>query len=151
MWLGYFLRRLTIARSTVPAIKPMIIDSHGNPGMAGSTSGVDTELVVELVVGVSVGVTVTIDTDVLTTVVVRELVVVIGTVLMLDMVETAVDTEVVATELEVALADVELALVVACCPTTGGLCGSRWNIPASGLVAPAIPAPTAHPSCGLVR
>jgi hypothetical protein len=59
-----------------PSIKPAIIDSHGNPGIAGSTIGVETELVDELTVVVGVLATVKVDTDVLTTVVVNGLAVV---------------------------------------------------------------------------
>ena len=87
--------------------------------------------------------TVTVDKEVLTLVVVTEVVgVVVATVTFVA--ELAVDCVVfVVSELE---AEVEL---VACCPTTGGVSGSRWNMPASGFVTPVGPAPTAHPSCEL--
>jgi hypothetical protein len=57
-----------------PSTRPATIDSHGNPGIAGSTIGVETELVDELTVVVGVLTTVIVDTDVLTTVVVKGLV-----------------------------------------------------------------------------
>jgi len=63
------LTRLRTAIATTPKIKPAIIDSHGNPGIAGSSTGVETELVEELTVVVGVFSTVTVDTAVLTTVV----------------------------------------------------------------------------------
>ena len=97
------------------------MDSHGKPGIAGSTIGVETEIDVELlvVVGVLTTVIVETETDVLTTV--GELVVVTGIVETLDDVElvTEAGVVVVATEL-----DVELEFVV-CWPTTGGIAGSR--------------------------
>ena len=65
-----------IARAVRPIISPAIIDSHGKPGTAGSTIGVDTEI--DWVVGVFI--TVVTDIEVLTTVVVTELVVVIDSV-----------------------------------------------------------------------
>ena len=73
-----------IARAVRPIISPAIIDSHGNPGIAGSTIGVETEIVELLVVGILT--TVVTETEVLTTVVVTELVVVI------DSVETVEDS-----------------------------------------------------------
>ena len=102
---------------------PAMMDSHGKPGIAGSTIGVVTEIVVELLVVVGVLTTVIVETDVLTTVVVSELVVVTGIVEALNDVElvTEAGVVVVATEL-----DVELELVVVTCwPTTGGTAGSR--------------------------
>jgi len=122
---------------------PAITDSHGKPGIAGSTIGVETDIVVELLVDVGVLTTVIVDTDVLTTVVVSELVVIVD-VEALDEVELVIDeddegTVVVATELELevlcVLLCVVLCVLVACWPTTGGLAGSRWKIPASGVVA----------------
>jgi hypothetical protein len=59
---------------------PTMMDSHEKPGIAGSTNGVETEIVVELLVVVGVLMTVIVDTEVLTTVVVRELVVVTDSV-----------------------------------------------------------------------
>ena len=117
------MRRLTIARATTPSIKPAIIDSHGKPGIAGNTIGVETEIVVELLVVVGVLTTVSVDTDVLTTVVVNELVVVI------DVVEALADVELVIEDTVV----VVLCVVATCWPTTGGLAGSKWKMPASGV------------------
>ena len=79
-----------------PRIRPAIIDSHGKPGIAGSTIGVVTELVDELIVVVGVLETVTVDTEVLTTAVVGELSVEIATVVALDETVLAVDTAPVA-------------------------------------------------------
>ena len=112
-----------IARAARPIISPAIIDSHGKPGMAGSTIGVETEIIVELVVGVLT--TVIVETDVLTTVVVSELVVVT------DVVN---GVEVVLTTDDVLVAELDVEFVVACCPTTGGVIGSRWKIPVSAFV-----------------
>jgi hypothetical protein len=53
---------------------PAIMDSHGKPGIAGNTIGVETEIVVELLVVEGVLTTVMVDTEVLTAVVVSELV-----------------------------------------------------------------------------
>jgi hypothetical protein len=96
-----------------------MMDSHGKPGIAGRTIGVETEIVVELLVVVGVLTTVIVETDVLTTVVVSELVAVTGIVEALNDVElvTEAGAVVVAIELEVVL--------VTCCPTIGGLNGSR--------------------------
>lgn len=58
-----------------PRIRPAIMDSHGKPGIAGRTIGVETELVAELSVVVGVLTTVTVDIDVLTMVLISELVV----------------------------------------------------------------------------
>ena len=104
-----------IARVVSPIISPAIIDSHGKPGMAGRTIGVETAIVVELVVGVFT--TVIVETDVLTTVVVMELVVVTDVVSGVDEVELATD--------DVLVAELDVEFVVACCPTTGGVIGSR--------------------------
>jgi hypothetical protein len=52
-----------------------MIDSHGKPGIAGSTIGVETELVSELTVVVGVLSTVNVDTEVLSIVLATELVV----------------------------------------------------------------------------
>jgi hypothetical protein len=67
-----------------PRIRPEIMDSHGKPGIAGSTIGVVTELVDELIVVVGVLETVTVDTDVLTIAVVGELIVEAATVVTLE-------------------------------------------------------------------
>jgi hypothetical protein len=58
----------------MPSIRPVMMDSHGNPGTAGRIIGVET--VLALVVEVLT--TVIVDTVVLSTVVVNELVVVTG-------------------------------------------------------------------------
>jgi hypothetical protein len=137
----------------MPRIKPAIIASHGKPGIAGSIIGVVTETVVALLVVVGVLTTVSVETDVLTTVVVSELVVVTGVVETLDDVELVTEVGVVAvvTTLELELeVELELVVVVTCCPTTGGIVGSRWNIPDRPLVPVLGGAPTAHPSVGLV-
>jgi hypothetical protein len=120
---------------------PAIMDSHGKPGIAGSTIGVETEIVVELLVVVGVLTSVIVDTDILTTVVVIGVVVTSDVVDALDDVLLDSSDDVVVTEeLEVALdvvpeepevaveleLELELELVlVACWPTTGGFCGSR--------------------------
>ena len=60
-----------------PSIRPAIMDSHGKPGIAGSTIGVETAIVeLATVVGMIAGVMV--GTDVLTTVLVIGLVVIAG-------------------------------------------------------------------------
>ena len=107
----------------MPSMIPAIMDSHGKPGIAGSAIGVETETVVELLVIVGVLTTVIVDTEVLTTVVPSELVVVSDVEEPLDDVELVIeeDTVVVAIELEL---EAEVVLV-ACCPTTGGIAGSR--------------------------
>ena len=57
-----------------------MIDSHGKPGIAGKTIGVETEIVVELLVVVGVLMTVIVDTAELTMVVVSAPIVVAGIV-----------------------------------------------------------------------
>jgi len=176
----YFIRRLTIAKAAMPSIRPAMIDSHGKPGIAGNTIGVETEIVVELLVVVGVLMTVIVDTAELTMVVVSapvvdagiveadvavsteeadvvdasdeaEAVVVVAADEADDVVATEEADAVVAVELELE-AELALEVVVATCwPATGGFWGSRWNIPESGFVPVDGPAPTAHPSCGLVR
>jgi hypothetical protein len=156
------LTRLATAIAITPSIRPAIIDSHGKPGIAGSTIGVDTELVEELVVAVVVLATVKVDTAVLTTVVVTELIVVEGIVVALDDVtlELVIDVDalvVTGDELEVVSAtEVE---VVPPLVTVGGTTGSRWKIPVRAVVtvvavAHDVPVlgcwPTAQPSVGLV-
>ena len=150
------MRRLTIAKAITPSIKPAIIDSHGNPVIAGNVIGVETEIVVELLVVVGVLTIVIVETEVLTTVVVSELVVVT------DIVEALDEVKLVATEelelvlelvLEAALeVELEVVLVVACCPTTGGTVGSRWKMAVRGSTAFVVVGcvPTAQPSVGLV-
>jgi len=104
---------------------PTIIDSHGNPGIAGITIGVDTEIVVELLVVVGMLVTVTVDSAGVVDVV--ELIMATEVVDALDDVELALYEVVVAVvglELELELELVEF-VEVACCPTTGGFWGSR--------------------------
>jgi hypothetical protein len=113
----YFFRRLTTANAVRPSMIPAIMDSHGKPGTAGRTIGVETEIVVELLVVVGVLTTVIVETDVLTTVVVSELVVIPDVV---DAFETmllvANDEVVVATEFDVELElELELELVLVTC------------------------------------
>ena len=127
------IRRLTIASTVNPIMMPTIMDSHGKPGIAGSTIGV--EIVVELLVIVGVLTTVIVDTEVLTTVVAGELVVISDVEEALDDAALVIDEDsvIVAIEPELELAlevelELELALevvLVACCPTTGGTVGSR--------------------------
>jgi len=71
----YFFRRLTTASAVMPSMMPVIMDSHGKPGTAGSTIGVETEIVVKLPVVVGVLTTVSVDTEMLADVTVDELVV----------------------------------------------------------------------------
>jgi hypothetical protein len=136
---------------------PTRIDSHGNPGIPGSSSVLLLN---------------TVDTSVLVLVAVR-----VETVLLMlvaDCVRTfvAVDVRVVealtvgpvSVELALVSVNVELPTVTVVVdpdpvdpdppllPETGGYSGSKWNIPASGTgggVIPEGPAPTAHPSCVL--
>jgi hypothetical protein len=139
----YFFRRLTIARAVIPTMTPTIIDSHGKPGIAGSTIGVETEIVVELLVVVGMLVTVTVDSA--ADVEVVELVMASEVVDSLDDDELALDEEVVAAvELELEF------VVVACCPTTGGIAGSRWKMPVRVCTPVLGCAPTAQPSVGFV-
>ena len=134
-------------------MKPTMMDSHGNPGIAGRTKGV--EVVLELLVVEAVLTTVIVETEVLT-IVIGELVVATDSV--------GEDVEVVTSETDdveprelctvvlcTVLLCVVLCVVVACWPTTGGLTGSRWKIPDNGVVVPVTPAPTAKPSRGDVK
>jgi hypothetical protein len=93
-----------------------MIDSHGKPGIAGRTIGVETELVDELTVVAGVVATVRVDTAVLTTVVVTGLIVVEGIVVALDDVRVELVTDVDA----VVVADEEVedtvVVVATCCP-----------------------------------
>ena len=137
----------------MPNMSPAMIDSHGKPGMAGRTIGVVNAVVAEVIVGVVLA-TVTVDTDMLGTVVVKELAIVldiatvdaavVGVTLTL-----VVDTSGVVAWVELVSAVPDAVVVtVACCPATGGLSGSKWNMPAKGgVVVPEGPAPTDHPSC----
>jgi hypothetical protein len=99
----------------MPRIMPAIIDSHGNPGIAGNVIGVETELVLEVAsdvdVDVVVGVltTVVVTREVLTTVVVNELAVVTG-------VEDVELLDVVEIELEVVTVVVDGGAVVVTVP-----------------------------------
>jgi len=150
---------------------PAMIDSHGKPGIAGRTMGVETEVVVTVLV-CGVLTTVIVETDVLTTVALAALVVT-GIVEVSVEFVTEPDPFPVATELDAELEvdaeledDVELEVTVGdelevatCCPTTGGTAGSRWKIPVNAVgiavaVAQVVPAlgcaPTAHPSVGFV-
>jgi hypothetical protein len=133
---------------------PAMIDSQGNPGIAGKVSGVEIEIAVEVLVVVGVGVltTVIVETDVLTTVVTGELVDVIDSVKAEDVEVEVLSCETVEVVLEVL--SVVFCVVVACSPTTGRLTGSRWKTPVK---LPAIGAPllvgctpTAQPSVGFV-
>lgn len=116
--------------------------------------GVETELVDELTAVVGVLCTVIVDTDVLTTVVVTGLVtlVVEGCVVTLEDVALVLAVEDATLELVLdedtvtVVGEDTVVVVAACCPATGGLSGSRWNIPASGLITPDGPVPTAQPS-----
>jgi hypothetical protein len=85
---------------------PAIMDSHGKPGIAGSTIGVETEIVVELLVVVGVLTTVIVDNEVLTTVVVIELVVVTDSV--------AAEVDVLTCELICEEMDVDGVCAVVC-------------------------------------
>ncbi len=143
---AHFLVRLMIPTVTRPNMIPAKIDSHGNPGIPGTSSVLLLNMV---------------DVSVVTLVVVeveRELL-----VLVVDWVMRLVEVDVVVV---VALVDVvvkvddtppldevdTIVVVPAPEPLIGGLNGSRWNIPASGTgggVIPEGPAPTAHPSCVL--
>ena len=64
---------------------------------------------------------------------------------------TGADVELLEPTVEYTVTVLGAAVEVVTCPTTGGVGGSKWNIPASGFVAPVTPAPTAQPSCGFVR
>ena len=161
----------------MPSTMPAMIDSHGKPGIAGRTMGVETEVVVTVLVP-GVLTTVIVDTAVLTTVADGELVAVtaveevslelvpepdpepdpVAVALAVDVVlEVELDVE-LELGVEVAVDDA-LEVVACCCPTTGGTAGSRWKIPVNAVgtavaVAQVVPAlgcaPTAHPSVGFV-
>jgi hypothetical protein len=106
----YFFLRLTIASAIAPSMMPAMIDSHGNPGIAGNVIGVETVIVLEVLVVVGVLTTVIVETEVLTTVVIGELVVVT------DAVETK-DVEVLTCETveeELKVVCVLFCVVVAC-------------------------------------
>ena len=141
----------------MPSMMPAMMASHGKPGIAGSTIGVETELVTEVLVVVGVLTTVIVDIEVLTSVVVSELVVdkirgeLVDEVVAVTGVDAVEVLELLETTVMVLVAGVAVDVDVVPCPTTGGFKGSKWNIPARGFVAPATPAPTAQPSCGFVR
>jgi hypothetical protein len=122
-----------------------MIDSQGNPGIAGKVIGVETEAALEVLV-VGVLTTVIVETDVLTTVAIGELVDVTDSV-------EAEDVEVLSCEAEVALEvfSVLFCVVVACCccSPTGGFSGSRCMIP--DRLPPLTGRPAAQPSCGPVK
>ena len=65
----------------MPRITPAMIDSHGNPGIAGKARGVETELVLEVEVVEGVLIAVVVSTDVLTAVVDELLVLALAVVL----------------------------------------------------------------------
>jgi hypothetical protein len=100
-------------------IIPAIIDSHGNPGIPGSTNGVVVE---DEVVTVSVTTAVVLTIDVETDVLVSVVALVAVTVLASEEVELL---ELVDTIVEPVLVCVKLFSVVVCWPTTGGFKGSR--------------------------
>jgi hypothetical protein len=139
----------------MPTITPAIIDSHGNPGIAGSTRGVVAEDdVVTVCVTTAVVLTMEVEIDVLISVVVAVLAVV--TVLPCDEEEELALLEVVL----LVIVNVELPAVTVVVtsdpplPLVGGFSGSKWNTPASGIGGVVIenpegPAPTAQPSCVL--
>jgi len=98
------------------------MDSHGKPGIAGNTIGVETEIVVELLVVVGVLTTVKVETEVLTTVVVSELVAVMGSVV-LDVLLVGV----LLCEVE-DVSELELVLWLLVCVLVCG-CTVFWNDP----------------------
>ncbi len=144
---GYLLRRRAIARTVKPRMMPAMIDSHGKPGIGGSTIGVETAIELDDVamVGVLMTVFVTTEREVLTTVVLNELVAVTGT-------DDVAMLEVLTIELLITVEDALVGVddVVPGPPPPGG--GSRWiiipSVPSKGgivLASPTVP-PTAKPS-----
>jgi len=143
---AHFLVRLMIPTVTRPKMIPAKIDSHGNPGIPGTSSVLLLNMV---------------DVSVVTLVVVeveRELLVlVVDWVMRLVEVDVVVVVALVEVVVKVddapPLVEVETIVVVPAPDplTVGGFNGSRWNTPASGAfgVTPLGPAPTAHPSCVL--
>ena len=121
---------------------PARIDSHGNPGIPGIC-------IVLLLNAVDVSVV----TLVVVEVVMELLVLVVDAVMRLVEVEVVVVVAVVEVLENVDDPEVTTIVVVpALEPAIGGLNGSRWNIPASGLMVvakPVGPPPTVHPSCVL--
>ena len=139
---AHFLVRLMTPTVATPRMIPARIDSHGNPGIPGICSVL---LLNTVEVSVLVLVRVEVEEETL--------------VLVVDEVMTLVEVDVVVVvalvDVVVIVADppppveVETIVVVPAEPlTVGGLNGSRWKIPASGVVpvTPVGPAPTAHPS-----
>jgi hypothetical protein len=125
-----------------------MIDSHGKPGTAGITIGVETASVVELLVVVGVLTTVIVDTDVLINVVVSELVAV------RDIVEALDETELMKLELinvedtvdALALLKVVVTTIVDCCTVFWNAPGgSRCRTKARVLGLEATRVPTAKP------
>jgi hypothetical protein len=144
-----------MAMTMTPRIRPAIIDSHGKPGIAGSTIGVVTVLVAELTVVEGVLSTVTVDTETLAIVDSSELVVSTAWVVVLDDVTLELDEDTIVADAEL---DAEVSVVsdefdVVPPPlNVGGVIGSRWKIPVRGFMEPVVLgcAPTAHPSVELV-
>jgi len=141
----HFLIRLMIPSATKPKIIPTRIDSHGNPGIPGACivlllTEVDTSVLVLVEVAVD-RVLLVLVVDSVMTLVDMEVTVVVG----------LVEVLVVVVEPDVMVIVVVPAPVPAPPPPIGGFNGSRWKIPASGVVpvTPLGPAPTAHPSCVL--
>jgi hypothetical protein len=126
-----------------------MIDSHGNPGIAGSTRGVVVEEdVVTVCVTTAVVLTRDVEIDVLISVVAVLAVVTASDELVevtLELVELTV--ELVATDVIDVLPVV--GDVVVAVYTVGGLGGSKWIMPDK--LPPATGRPTAQPSSGPVR
>ena len=142
----FFLVLLMTPTATRPTMIPARIDSHGKPGIPGNC-------IVLLLNTVEVSVL----TLVLVEVVGEVLVLVVDSVMRLVevdvvVVEALVEVNVYVPELSVIVDDPEVTTTVvvpAPEPLIGGLNGSRWKTPASGVVTILGPAPTAHPSCVL--
>jgi hypothetical protein len=119
-----------------------MIDSKGKPGIGGRVMGVVTDeddFTEDLLTVVPVLTEVLADVEV------------IGVV---DVLTTGVEDEIevdVLTWDDVGVDELEVLWVVVCWPTTGGLAGSKWKMPASGVAAKFTPAPTAQPSVGEVK
>jgi hypothetical protein len=147
---AHFQVRLMTPTVARPRIIPARIDSHGNPGIPGTT-----RVLLLNTVEVSLVTLVVVEVD-------RELLVlVVASVMRLVEVDVVVVVALVDVVVIVddapPLVEVETIVVVPAPEpfpvplTVGGLNGSRWKTPASGVVpvTPFGPAPTAHPSCVL--
>jgi hypothetical protein len=139
---------------------PAMIDSSGNPGIAGTVRGVTMLLVDvaadvarELLVLVVVEVVDVIDADVDATLL-WVLVEVVTTLLEAELVLEllVVDARLLLVEVAEVVGWVLLELVatVVVAPITGGLGGSRWKMPDRDMAA-STPPPTANPSVADVR